>query len=782
MKSIGLVTFWDNNYGSALQCYSLKKTIASLGYRCDLIEEKHTGKLEKYIRIIKKCIRIPCKTLLYPKFGKAYFELRKSAHLSQDSLSQKSRQDIHFFGLTELQPKELTRKSLKRIGSSDEYVAFITGSDQVWGGHFVEPTYGNFLEFAPRNKRISYAASFGSDAVSSYNKKRYKKGLKGIDRLAVREDSGIEIVKKLTGKTAVKMPDPTVLVSVEEWKQFSKNIQLDEEPYLLVHFLDKMSEKSVRAVKTIAKARNLKIICLGWKREEILSLENAFFADGGPREYISFIEHASCICTDSFHTTLFSLRFNKQFYTFPRCYAHRFHQSERITNLLRDTGCFDRYIKDEVMSYDSLPQYKVDCVNYFEVQCNVGLNYLRNAISDIDKTTINIPNLKEDNQCCGCGVCAEKCPQNAIQMVFNEKGYSVPKINIKKCVYCGICEKYCRKSIIKKEYEKKAYIAYSKDEDLLLRSASGGVFSSIAKSFILHGGAVYGAAMSHDGEKMYVAHRLATTMNELYPLLQSKYVQSNAVVCFEDIRERLLKLQPVLFSGTSCQVDALQRYLGKHYDNLYTIDLICHGVPGGKFFSDYVKFLEEKNNSSVVSFLFREKKDEKIEFVQNVRYSNGKEIKTKVENSDYYKLFFSEDSYRDCCYHCEYASIYKPADITVGDYFECQKDYPELYQGKNSLSKVNGLSCCISHNDNGDKLLSSFANNLNLIPVDLKKIQRSHNNLCYPSNPTDMREKMMNKYKMGGFKKIHRYNQCMNYVLFFPRLAKTLFENIFTRR
>lgn len=778
MKTIGLVTFWDNNYGSALQCYALKKIITSFGYRCNLLEERHTSKSVRFIHLIKKPIYILFKSVRYPQFLKAYIELRHHAHVANNALSEKSCKYIHFFGITELQPKELSRKALKKLGKDERYIAFITGSDQVWGGHFVEPTYGNFLEFAPKLKRISYAASFGSEFVANYNLSKYRSGINGIDRVSVREESGKKIVKELTGKSAVIMPDPTILVSVNEWKKFSENIVCESDPFVLVHFLDRMSENAVSIVKLIAKEMKLKIVCVGWKREEILSVKNSNFIDGGPREYIALISKATYICTDSFHTTLFALRFKKQFYTFPRCYSHRFHQTGRITNLLKNVGYLNRYIINKINYLHELPVSEIDCSHYFELQRDLGIEYLKDSISNLYDEIVPRPNLKEEDECCGCGVCTEKCPQHAIHMIYTEKGYSVPVIDEKMCVSCCICEKYCRKQIHYSNGKKEAYIAYSKDEILLKHSASGGVFSSIAKQFIMQGGFVYGARMRHNADEMYVEHCCASNMNQLYPLLQSKYVQSNAVVCFKEISDRLIKNQLVLFSGTSCQIDALYRYLGKKYDNLYTIDLICHGVPGEKFFSDYVKYLEDKYGDSVVSFSFRKKKEGKIEYCQCVKYQSGQVRKTSVEKSDYYKLFFSEDSYRENCYNCNYASIYKPADITVGDYFECEKDYPQLFEEGEILTDVNGISCLICHNKKGEELLSIYGNDLNLIPADMGKIQSSHNNLCFPSQYTDMREKIMGLYKKGGFKKVHRYNRYIDCMYFIPRLTKKLLKRV----
>lgn len=271
---------------------------------------------------------------------------------------------------------------------------------------------------------------------------------------------------------------------------------------------------------------------------------------------------------------------------------------------------------------------------------------------------------------------------------------------------------------------------------------------------------------------MIVDHQCATTLDELDPLLKSKYVQSNIISCFKQIQERLNASQTILFSGTSCQIDALYRYLDKKYDNLYTLDLICHGVPGGQFFDDYIKYLEKKNHSTVKNFSFREKIEGKIEYVEHILYENGYETLKSVDKSEYYRLFFSEDSYRQNCYNCEYASVNKPADITVGDYFECKKDYPYLFENNGPLSNAKSLSCCIIHTEKGLQLLQQYGSQLVLIPADLKKVQISHSNLCYPSKPTDKRERMMRLYQKGGFESIHRYNVLMDSFFFLPKCAK----------
>ncbi len=776
MKAVGLVTFWDYNFGSSLQCYATKKVIDSFGLRCDLLEECPNSKANYYFRKIKKAFFITIKTIRYPNFFKAYVSMRKSAKIATNSISSKTKEEIHFLGKTVLQPKRLTRKSLIKLGNSDEYIGFITGSDQVWGGHFVEPTYGNFLEFAPREKRISYAASFGSGDIANYNISHYKKGIMGFDVLSVREDKGINIVKKLTGLNAVKMPDPTVLLSTDEWIQFAEDTDAGSEPYILIHFLDKLSKIAVNTINQIQKETTFRIICIGWKHDEIDALDRVFFKDGGPKDYMSLISKASYVCTDSFHTTLFSLRFGRQFYTFDRQYiAHNISQSSRLQSLLNDCNCSERLIGKECCDFSLLPREEIKCDDYFASEREKGISFLKLALNINNEVnrTISHPVLKEDNECCGCGVCAERCPKHAIEMVnSNFFGYKIPKVNVDSCIHCGLCEIYCSKVIDYRSLSKKSYIAYSSNNDLLRKASSGGVFATIASDFIKKGGIVYGVTLDFvDGEpKVY--HRSAKTLNELDLLLQSKYIQSNAVCVFEEIKEKLSESSPMLFSGTSCQVDALFRYLGEKKENLYTIDLICHGVPGSKLFFDYVAFLSKKESSHVKSFSFREKQNGKIKYIEKVLFENGTQKVLNPNKSDYYSMFFNRDSYREGCYSCQFSSITKPADITIGDYFECKLDYPKLFESGGLLTNTNGISCMIVHNERGKRLLESFGNGLNIIEADLRKIQNSHEQLCFPSVYTDMREKMISLYTNGGFTIIHKFNVKKRIITFIPHVIK----------
>ena len=781
MKKIGLVTFWDYNYGSSLQCYATKNVVQSLGYKCDLIEEKRDTRQARIIILIKKLLSLPFKCLRYPSYFKAYLGMRRNGKVAKGSLSGKTKELIHFFGVTELQPRRLSKKRMKLSGEDESYSAFIVGSDQVWGGHFVEQPYGNFLEFAPKEKKIAYAVSFGSEEISKYNIAKYKKQIKKFDKITVREESGVRIIKDLIGKDVEIMPDPTILLTVNEWSSLAeKSNKVPDEPYIFAHFLDDLSENAVNIIKKCSQEKNLKIVCLGWDRSELTSLENAVFMDGDPKDYVALIKNARYVYTDSFHTTLFSLRFKRQFYTFARNYAHKFSQHTRIENLLKNCKCSDRYIDSSAEASVALTTYDVDCSEFFEKEREKGLSFLKESIKGtIEDKKKSYERLK-DIDCCGCGACAEKCPKGAIQMVPDDFGCLIPQISEEKCIDCGLCDKVCNLKVNYDTINRKGFIAYASDRDLLNKSASGGAFSTVAKRFIENGGVVYGAAFEY-GEDIIVKHKSARTLDELYPLLNSKYVQSNMSSSFKSIQEDLKNGEKVLFGGTSCQVDALYRWFGKRPENLYTADLVCHGVPGGKLLSDYIHLLEKKNKSKAVNVSFKEKDNGEIRYIERITYANGKETAKDSMQSVYYKMFFNSDSYRSSCYNCPYSTVNKPADVTLGDYFECKNDYPQLFSDGGLLQDVKAISCIIVQNSKGMELIEKTKDELKTIEADVNRIQYSHNQLCYPSIPSDKREKYMKVYKNRGIKGLHNYNKRNEAILWLPNMAKNILKSLIGR-
>lgn len=370
-----------------------------------------------------------------------------------------------------------------------------------------------------------------------------------------------------------------------------------------------------------------------------------------------------------------------------------------------------------------------------------------------------VSRLKGESECVGCGACFAVCPKGAIRKRKISLEAWAAEIDWDLCIHCGLCEKVCNTEKVQNPFEKKAYIGYNRNQDLRRISASGGAFSALAACILDNGGCVFGAEMYFENGKAVVAHQKITQINELPRILGSKYVQSDAVSAYQQVGAELQAGRTVLFSGCSCQVAALKNYLRKvDTTNLYTVDLICHGVPSVDFLNSYIAFLSRKYKGVVHGLTFRTKENGETIFRITVwmRQASGegitiKKIEIPISRSGYYLSFMGQQSYRPACYQCPYASMDKPADITAGDYFEARRDYPELFTGEGAIDDSYGISSVIVHTDKGQKLLEKAEKYLYLHPVSPLQVQKSHLNLQRPSSASFERKILIHGYQKYGY-------------------------------
>lgn len=206
--------------------------------------------------------------------------------------------------------------------------------------------------------------------------------------------------------------------------------------------------------------------------------------------------------------------------------------------------------------------------------------------------------------CYGCGACQSVCPRQAIEMRENGKGFLEPAIREEACIDCGLCQKVCRSKVSKRE-NIQTYIARLKDRDDLVKSQSGGAFVAISNVILQRGGVVYGSAL--DG-KFEAHHVRAESGSERDSMRGSKYIQSRMEDAYVLVHDDLENGREVLFSGTPCQVAGLYRYLNQKrcvLERLYTVDLVCHGVPSVRVWRDLMAYYEKKENSAVCGVEFR---------------------------------------------------------------------------------------------------------------------------------------------------------------------------------
>lgn len=237
----------------------------------------------------------------------------------------------------------------------------------------------------------------------------------------------------------------------------------------------------------------------------------------------------------------------------------------------------------------------------------------------------------------------------------------------------------------KKQFEKPlVYAVKHKDNDIRLKSRSGGVFTSISDYFLECGGVVYGCVLN---DNFNAVHIRAITSDERDRMRGSKYIQSNLGDTFKKVREDLCNGKKVLFTGTSCQVAGLKKFLGKDEPNLICVDIVCHGVPSPKVFQRYIEWQEKKAKSKCVSIDFRNKKDFGWKaHIETLVFSNGKRISSEV----FKNIFFQNVALRPSCYKCHFKSIIHSADITIADYWGIDRAAPGFNDDKGvSLVLVN---------------------------------------------------------------------------------------------
>lgn len=292
---IGIVTLNGYfNYGNRLQNYALQKVLEDLGHEVETI---------RFDKSLKK------RSIFY-KFVRAIFQKIKFIIKDSDQVRQ-----MEFKKFSNLYINE-TRKEFSILDDlsilNDKYDKIIIGSDQVWNPKMNSFSSKYFGQFVDRNKRISYAASFGVSKIEKKYEREYQKWLLQIPCISVREEDGAKIVKKLTRKNVPVLSDPTVLLDKEEWLEISKQAQFKpKKKYILTYFLGGLRGEVKENVENLANEKGLEIVNLGDKNEK-----NTY--ETGPREFIDYINDAEVFFTDSFHGVVFSIILETPFVVYER--------------------------------------------------------------------------------------------------------------------------------------------------------------------------------------------------------------------------------------------------------------------------------------------------------------------------------------------------------------------------------------------------------------------------------------------------------------------------------
>lgn len=335
--------------------------------------------------------------------------------------------------------------------------------------------------------------------------------------------------------------------------------------------------------------------------------------------------------------------------------------------------------------------------------------------------------------CTGCGACLNACPKAAISMRL-DGDFPYPMIDHDLCVNCGICERSC--PVLHPSFEnaeQPACYAYWAADDVRAKSSSGGAFTVLAEHITAQGGVVAGAAYADDCYS--VEYRIAETSEGLAPLRGSKYVQADTGHVYQEVKRALDAGRPALFVGCPCEVAGMKSFLRKDYQNLYIVDLVCHGVPPQTLFERFVREEEAAHGSKAIRVSFRDKSFVPWNVSTSIDFANGEQYRKRRNECPYLKAFLYSMMFRESCGHCKFATLPRQGDLTLADFWDVHLLDPKLDDRK-------GTSLVLVNNEKGSELLETLRASAKLLePASLGHGIEHNRQIAYSSVHNPKRER-----------------------------------------
>lgn len=352
---------------------------------------------------------------------------------------------------------------------------------------------------------------------------------------------------------------------------------------------------------------------------------------------------------------------------------------------------------------------------------------------------------KKAVDCCGCTLCADVCPTGAVSM--DEKGgFLYPQIASALCVDCGKCQAVC---VIQHPFEtalpQAAYGARLHHTQMRLKSSSGGAFTALSDAFLENGDAVCGVKFD---KKMRARYMVTTSKTERNHMRGSKYVQADMQGVFAQLQKRLEQEKSVLFFGTPCAVAAVKRRF-PDAAGLYTVDLICHGVPSPAVWQAYVSYLEGAFDAKLTDYRFRDKANGWYTYHAVATFADGKTITDTPQTDSYLELFTYDVCLRPSCTACPYAQTERVGDITIGDFWGVENCLPQLDDGK-------GVSAVLINTEKGERLCEFLRKRMELLPCALSDITAGQQPLRFPSKRSVKADAFVRDFSRLSFDRVLR--------------------------
>ena len=686
MKIATMTWYHYENYGTALQATALTHVLKQWGHDVHMIQYIPFG---RHISVLDYSTT----SFLKRQFGKKRTSApHLPAFVSEEKTAKYNRFLNKYLDLTE---KCETLSDLESL--NDQYDAFVCGSDQIWSPLVFESRY--FLDFVHSNeKKIAYAPSLGVKKFEDrFVRDEIKSLLSDFGSLSVREEDGKKLIHDLTGRDAKVVLDPTLLLTGQQWKELcgiSDNTSAGR--YLLAYFLGN-SEEHWESVKATAEALNLELRIIPVHKQDAQKgdcIQEAV----GPFEFLELMNHASYVCTDSFHGMNFSLLFHIPFTAYMRFSEDDpRNQNSRVEHLLEMTGMQERLYQNH--NEHTLIASTIDynfCDNELAKRRQDSVSYLKNALETASSAKYKPTHVREHNALCsGCGACKTGCPTNAISIDRNKEGFWSAFVDETKCIHCGKCKQLCPFCFSVQSKEAKKASLYSlahKDHDILMSSTSGGAAYTISEYLLENGYAVVGC--TYDSEAQSAKHVIVRDKANLHLIQGSKYIQSQFAEALSEARN--IKT-PIAFFGTPCQIAAARRVFGTREDVLYA-DLVCHGVPSNLLYQKYLDYIHRFAGVCTynMQMVFRYKP--KGWRVIHLFASDGKnEYCCNQFEDPFFRAFEHGICYNETCYDCRWRGN-SEADIRLADFW-----------GPRFEDNKTGVSMVICFTPKGKKLVDALS-------------------------------------------------------------------------
>ena len=342
--------------------------------------------------------------------------------------------------------------------------------------------------------------------------------------------------------------------------------------------------------------------------------------------------------------------------------------------------------------------------------------------------------IEKKEECCGCEVCANACPKNCIQMERDNKGFLYPKIDENRCIDCHICERVCpvaEPKVRESGGELRMYGVQNTDERVRMESTSGGAFSLIARWVLARHGIVIGAAFDNN---FRVIHAAADSEEGLARFRGSKYVQSSMGEIYRKAKEWLVQGRWICFSRTPCQINGLQKFLDKPFDNLVTVDIACHGITSPKFLEKYIRYHSEKEGKKIKEILFREKYYGYGFSTMKIAFEDGSCYRAGMETDIFLRSFFMDLNTRESCHAGHWKTVQRVSDFTICDGWHAGRFQKEMEDDK-------GTTLCIIQSDKGNKIFDDLKDQCRFVEIPVEEGVRLDGSMILKSTvPNPQRE------------------------------------------